>query len=306
MDLAKRLSDWRDQPPEQWFASANRYLPPGVTAVLVITIAYQLAKMTWAVVPGSAPTAVAPPLRPNEPAAMTRDLGALLDSHLFGESEAQPTAPVVPAVLDAPDTTLSLTLKGILSKEGDTDGGAIISSNRGEDRAYRVGQTVDNADGATLHSVYSDRVLLNRNGQLETLRLPKELMTSAPAMALAPPLPRAAAPAAATSLRETIAENATRLTDIVRINPHVQEGQVVGFRVNPGRDRATFEALGLRAGDVVTDINGTVLNDPSQGLQVFQSLGETTQANVTVLRDGAPQVIVIDTSQLQSLQENRQ
>ena len=49
-----------------------------------------------------------------------------------------------------------------------------------------------------------------------------------------------------------------------------------------------------------------MLDDPSQGLQVFQSLGETTQANVTVLRDGVPQVIVIDTTQLQSLQENRE
>ena len=80
----------------------------------------------------------------------------------------------------------------------------------------------------------------------------------------------------------------------------------MGFRVNPGRDRATFDALGLQAGDVVTDINGTVLDDPSQGLQVLQSLGESTQANVTVLRDGVPQVIVIDTTQLQRLQENRQ
>ncbi len=64
--------------------------------------------------------------------------------------------------------------------------------------------------------------------------------------------------------------------------------------------------MGLQPGDVVTDINGTVLDDPSQGLQVFQSLGESTQANVTVLRDGVPQVIVIDTTQLQSLQENRE
>ena len=92
----------------------------------------------------------------------------------------------------------------------------------------------------------------------------------------------------------------------MRPAPHVQEGQIVGFRVNPGRDRAAFEALGFQPGDVVTDINGTVLDDVSQGLQVFQSLGEATQANVTVLRDGVPQVLVIDTTQLQNLQENRE
>ena len=39
--------------------------------------------------------------------------------------------------------------------------------------------------------------------------------------------------------------------------------------------------VGLQPGDVVSDINGTMLDDPSQGLAVFQALGESTQANVT-------------------------
>jgi general secretion pathway protein C len=303
MDVAARLADWREHPPEQWLANVNRYLPPGVTAVLVIAIAYQLATLTWTLVPGSSLPG-APALHPSDVAGsqVPRDFSALTESHLFGEADR--ATPVVTAVVDAPDTTLSLTLKGILSREEDLNGSVIISANRGEDRNYRVGQTVEGADGATLHSVYSDRVLLDRNGRLETLRLPKELSASASGMALAPPMPQNQPSAG--SLREVIGANAGRLSDIVRLAPHIQEGRVVGFRVNPGRDGATFEALGLRAGDVVTDINGTVLDDPSQGLQVFQSLGETTQANVTVLRDGVPQVIVIDTTQLQSLQENRE
>ena len=302
MDVAKRLADLRDQPPEQWLAPINRYLKPAVVAVLVIAIAYQLATLTWTLVPGSAP-AVAPaaPQSSGTRSASGADFSSLSGSHLFGEAADQP-APVPAAVLDAPETTLSLTLKGILSREDDPNGGAIISTNRGEDRAYRVGQTIEDADGATLHSVYADRVLLNRAGRLETLRLPKELTASTSAL-LAASLPQAAPSG---SLRETISANATRLTDIVQIAPHVQEGQVVGFRVRPGRDRGSFERLGLMSNDVVTDINGVVLDDASQGLQVFQSLGEATQANVTVLRDGVPQVIVIDTSQLQNLQENRE
>jgi general secretion pathway protein C len=304
MDVAKRLADWKDQPPEQWFTAINRYLPPIATALIVIAIAYQLAQLTWTLVPGSA-SAAAPASRPatDDNAAPSTDLSGLTDSHLFGEA-AEQAAPVVTEVIDAPETTLSLTLKGILAVEADGKGSVIISSNRGDDKTYQVGQSIDGADGATLHSVYADRVLLDRNGRLETLRLPKELPASGSPTAMASPLPQAAAPSG--SLREVISENATRLQDIVRLAPHVQEGQVVGFRVNPGRDRAAFEALGLRAGDVVTDINGTVLDDPSQGLQVFQSLGETTQANVTVLRDGVPQVIVIDTTQLQGLRENRE
>jgi general secretion pathway protein C len=305
MDVAKRLADWRDQPPEQWLTAVNRYLPPGVTALLVIAIAYQLATLTWTLVPGSTPSVTLPAHAPSTSNAPAADLSALTDAHLFGQAAEQPVTPD-PELIDAPETTLSLTLKGILAKEEDTNGGAIIASSRGDEKAYDVGDSIDNADGATLHSVYADRVLLNRSGRLETLRLPKELPNSGSTMGMVSPLPQAAPQPASGSLREVITENATRLTDIVRLAPHVQEGQVVGFRVNPGRDRATFEALGLQAGDVVTDINGTVLDDPSQGLQVFQSLGESTQANVTVLRDGVPQVIVIDTTQLQNLQENRE
>jgi general secretion pathway protein C len=303
MDVAKRLAEWRDRPPEQWFTTVNQYLPPGVTGVLVIAIAYQLASLTWTLVPGSTP-AVAPPSRtPGSVIAPPQTDYSVLKG-LYGEA-AEQTEVVIAPVLDAPDTTLSLTLRGILSREEDPTGpnGSVIIENRSEMKTYFVGQTVEGADGATLHSVYADRVLLNRNGRLETLRFPKELTASAGAPMAMPPLPRTQAQQ---PLREVISENASKLTDIIRPAPHVQEGQIVGFRVNPGRDRATFEALGFQPGDVVTDINGTVLDDVSQGLQIFQSLGEATQANVTVLRDGVPQVLVIDTTQLQKLQENRE
>jgi general secretion pathway protein C len=307
MDVAKRLAEWRDRPPEQWFTTVNHYLPPGVTAVLVIAIAYQLATLTWTLVPGSTPTAVPAPRTAPSGAQPTADYSELKNAHLFGQAADQPQVAVV-EVVDAPDTTLSLTLRGILSKEGDPNGSVIIES-RSDSKTYYVGQPIDGADGATLHSVYADRVLLDRSGRLETLRLPKDLTASTAGGPMAmPQLPQPQAQAA--PLREVLSENAARLQDIIRPAPHVQEGQIVGFRVNPGRDREAFEALGFQPGDVVTDVNGTVLDDVSQGLQIFQSLGESTQANVTVLRDGVPQVIVIDTTQLQRLQqanrENRQ
>ena len=43
MDVAKHLAHWQEQPPEQWVRAANRYLPTGVTFLLVVAIAYQLS-----------------------------------------------------------------------------------------------------------------------------------------------------------------------------------------------------------------------------------------------------------------------
>jgi general secretion pathway protein C len=310
MDVAKHLAYWQEQSPEQWVRAANRHLPTAVTFVLVVAIAYQLSRLTWAFMPGAIPVAAPAANRPSNAPAVTAPSSGydrLSSAHLFGEAAKEQVQQALPAVVDAPDTTLSLTLTGILSREGDPNGQAIISANRGQEKTYQIGQAIDNASGTTLHSVYSDRVLLNRGDRLETLRLPKDLLGNAgPAPRVASPVMAPAAPGGNDTLRNVISQNASRLTDIVRLAPHVQEGKVVGFRVNPGRDRESFEALGLLPGDIVTDINGVVLDDPSRGLAAFEALGEATMANVTVLREGTPTVLVIDTSQLQNLQEKRE
>ena len=312
MDLAKHLGTWKERSPEQWVRTANRYLPTGGTAILVLAIAYQLATLTWVIAPGAPPPVRSRPAAPAEPASadtQAADIEALLSSHLFGEQDKAAAAPAPDAVTDAPDTTLSLDLRGILSSGEDGTGQAIIAANRGEDKTYRVGQAIDNASGTKLYSVYWDKVLLDRgDGRVETLRLPKELLGTPPPRAKGPMMAPApvAAPAANESLRTVIGQNAAKLQDIIRVAPQVDQGKVVGFRIQPGKDRSTFDTLGLVPGDVVTEINGVVLDDPSKGLQAFEALGEATQANVTVLRDGAPQALVVDTTQLQSLKENRQ
>ena len=310
MDVASRLARFKDQPPEQWLKAANRVLPPLVCALLVFVIAAELATLTWRLLPGAAVDAPAPEVATTSQATSTSSgpsYERLTESHLFGAAPAIDATPiVVEEVLDAPDTTLNLQLTGIVSRRESEIGQAIIASGRDESRTYSVGDTIENASGAILHAVYSDRVLLNRSGRLETLRLPKDLAsTQTAAGRTARPMPSVANRDSG-SLREVISDNASRITDVIRLAPHLEQGEMIGFRLNPGRDREAFAALGLEAGDVVTDINGTVLNDPSAGLQVFEALGEATMANVTVVRGGVPQVIVIDTSQLQSLTENSQ
>ena len=75
-------------------------------------------------------------------------------------------------------------------------------------------------------------------------------------------------------------------------------GQQQGYRVYPGRDREQFTALGLRPGDLIKEIDGQSLTDPTQAMEIFQSLGTATQVSVTVERDGTPETIVLRTDQL--------
>jgi general secretion pathway protein C len=311
MNMAHRLPAFNMRSREQWLPAANRFLPPAACVVLSLAIAYELAELTWRLVPGEAygpAPEVAVAARAPDTAGVNPNLAALRGWHPFGVAAAEPVAAVLPpeALVDAPDTTLNLTLTATIVRSGEDLSEASIQSGNQPDKRYLLGAPIEGASGATLQRVYDDRVILNRSGQLETLRFPEEQTprrASATAR-VAPPLPRAGAGQG--SLRQVISANASRLTDIIRLAPQVEGGQVVGFRVNPGRDEDAFTALGLQAGDVVTDINGLALDDPSRGLQAFEALGESTMANVTVMRDGSPQVLVIDTSQLNSLSEDRQ
>lgn len=276
---------------------------PWITVAVVVAAAYKLAEVTWLLMPASDLNPSLPRMSAPAGSAQTVpfDLEPIIGVHLFGEPKAE-AAPVVQQVEDAPDTRLSLKLRGIIAGDDATGGLAIVADTRGEEKVYKVGDAVPG--GAKVHEVQDDRVILNRAGILEALRLPKEFQASSARSS------RASRPRAQprqrqeSSLRNVIASNASKISDIIRVAPHMEQGQMVGFRINPGRNRQQFASLGLRPGDVVTDINGTTMTDPSAGLQVFEALGESTQATVTVKRGGEDQVLVIDTSTLSELQQD--
>ena len=71
-----------------------------------------------------------------------------------------------------------------------------------------------------------------------------------------------------------------------------------GFRVYPGRDRMAFMRLGLRPGDQVTAINGTPLDDRDRGEQILHTLSSSSEAHVTVIRNGQQQDLVLNIAQV--------
>ena len=150
--------------------------------------------------------------------------------------------------------------------------------------------------GAKLHSVYSDRVVIERNGQLESLQLPRQLNTGN-----APPPSAAAFQGENTSIermRRMISDQPGLLADVMRPQPVMDHGRMNGFRVYPGRDRMAFMRLGLRPGDQVTAINGTPLDDRDRGEQILHTLGSSTEAHVTVIRNGQQQDLVLNLAQV--------
>ena len=65
-----------------------------------------------------------------------------------------------------------------------------------------------------------------------------------------------------------------------------ENGQLIGFAVRPGTNRALFNQTGLKSGDVVTEINGMALTNNQVSRQAMQSLVTASSATLTVLRGG--------------------
>jgi general secretion pathway protein C len=144
---------------------------------------------------------------------------------------------------------------------------------------------------ARVHAVYIDRVLLDRNGAIEALMLPRKFTGNGPA-------PAVAGPSALDRVQRAISNEPGIVSDVLRPQPVFADGKLRGYRVYPGGNVRAFATLGLRNGDLVVAVNGTALDDPTRGNDIFTSLANTDQARVTVMRNGQQQDITLNMSQI--------
>ena len=294
-------------------AAASQLLPGWISLILVILVGWQLAQLVWSLVPApAAGDAVVTPLRVSAATADDSDgaldVNAISEAHIFGIASAEDAAPppVPEEYEDLRETRLSnLALKGTIAAEPAEMAVAIIADGGNKEQIYTIGSSV--TSGATLHAVYADRVVLNENGVLTNLKLPKEF----PETASRPARRNTTAsirPAAnnTQSIQSVVAQNVSQLSDVIRPTPYFVNGEQQGYRVYPGRNRQQFTALGLRPGDLIKDIDGQSLSDPTQAMKIFQTLGNASEVSVTVERNGQPEVIVLRTDQLDIADETNQ
>ena len=296
MTTKAKWSDMLSGDSSRTFAAVNGLLPAWVSLVIVVLIGWQLAKIIWSFVPGTdVGTPVIVPLGQNTAVAMndSAHVQSIANVHIFGEADAADEPILVAAETDnLPDTDLqNLTLKGTYTAESADMSIAIIADGNNKEDIFSNGDTV--ASGATLHAVHVDRVVLNERGELTNLALPREFAKTTPRTSA-----RRTPTVRTQSIQSVVAKNVSRLADIIRPTPYFQNGQQQGYRVYPGRDRKKFAALGLRPGDLIKQIDGQSLTDPTQAMQIFQSLGTANQVSVTVERNGIQQTLILRTEQL--------
>lgn len=273
---------------ERWRALLLGEGPRIATWILALALGVQAALIVTDLAGAGRGRAQAPLARhPAHPHGL--ELAVITSAHLFGTAPAAHQDGV-----DAPQTNIQLVLTGTIAGNDPQNGLAILGQTAQTAKVYAVGDNVPG--GAKLHSVYSDRVVIDRDGQLESLALPRQPSSGAP------PPSAAALPGENPSferMRRMISEQPSLLADVLRPQPVMDHGHMNGFRVYPGRNRQAFLRLGLRPGDQVTAINGTPLDDRDRGDQILRTLSSSSEARVTVIRAGQQQDLTLNLAQVE-------
>lgn len=295
-----------------------------VMLLLVIWLAHSLARLFWLIIPDPVIPPASISLvsvgtgTGTAAAADSVDIAQIKTLSPFGDTtqEAAPAAEVQTVTQgiesSAADTQLNLILRGILGSNDEKSGRAIIASGERAD-VYAVDDTLPVGNNVKLAKVLEGRVIINNNGSFESLWLFKEdpnapkLTTSfnnsqggnnfatpggyeAPPFQQQPPLyvdksqvvdsPRAAADPAMAAASKTLA-------DVVAMSIYREGGQVVGYKIRPGRNAEMFNSLGLQTDDIVTAVNGVQLSSPGKIMEIYKSMGSATSANLEIRRGGS-------------------
>lgn len=267
-----------------------------VMALLLVMSAWILGQLVWQPLTSETVTKWQPTRfsAGQTSSSQTVNLSELQNSHLFGEYQEQRQVVTQPKVEDAPKSRLSVVLVGVVTSTNPDKSLAVIA-NRGKQATYGIGEVIEGTR-AKLYQVQKDRVIVDNSGRNETVML-EGLKYSKPEPEKAPQPSSSTAQIPQNKLeqiRDEIRKDAKQIFQYVRMSQVKRDGDVLGYRLSPGKDKALFDSVGLKPGDVATQINGLDLKDSSAMGEIFQSISQMTELTLTVERDGQPYEIYIE------------
>jgi general secretion pathway protein C len=183
---------------------------------------------------------------------------------------------------------------------------AIIEDERnGRQTAYQLNDDV--GDAGKLVEVDPTRIYIERQGKRVSLDMPINQLPGPPPVVTPqeepPPRPLIGfGPSSSAGIqplggnrfvldREAVNGNLQNMMSLLtqmRAVPDMEDGRARGFRLSEIQPGSVFQQMGLTNGDVVTNIDGQPLNDPTMTMQLLASLRYRQAINLSVMRNGRP------------------
>lgn len=244
------------------------------------------------------PTQRAVVVRRPQKLSLVDQVSSDLDS-LFGIPRKAPRpAPVVP--------------KPVKRSSSSNKSVALIAKAGGSQHMYSEGESIE--EGIKVLEIFMEKVVIDNRGARQVLQIGKDSPSSSstasagrssqPVPPQARPRPAAAAVQQAKSaysnprgkrgenlgqrdlraLRESIIGDPTIIAQHTAPEPLILNGEVRGFRLHLSNRLRLLYQVGFRPGDVVTELNGVRLSDPSMVQEAMYNFVSSDQLAITVMR----------------------
>jgi len=215
----------------------------------------------------------------------------------------KPTKPKPVSQPQVKATQLPLELHGVILDESRSVAFIYLTAKR-ESRVFRVGEIV--LEGVKLVEIRLHRVMLDNRGTIQEL-VEKGYNDDLAKLLSGASLPAGPQPKSTpkktgkkkfevTAVGDNIfvtqketkrqVKNLSGLLSQVRVQPNfTRSGRANGFKILHVNRGSFIEALGLKSGDVIKAINGTVVDSMQKGYEIFNKLRSDTSVDVEIIRD---------------------
>jgi general secretion pathway protein C len=264
----------------------HRITVVGITALLGVYVLWQAGSLVWKLwlLDNDSPQAAAlvpPSPRNTDPESLQNILRyPLIRSESNSTTEGS-------ASIDQPRTSLNLKLVGLMYSADQDQARAIIESEQDGARSYSTHERV--ADKVEIHSIEPDRVILLHAGRQEALMLdPEDEPSGNQSDTESQPVEDPGG---------TRASTPRKTADVMRdfsATPVMEDGNLVGFRLEAIRNPQIMNEWGIAPDDVITAVNGMPLNSQGRIMVLYDKLKKQKEFELTLINGGNSRTVTVD------------
>jgi type II secretion system protein C len=264
------------------FKKINNSIALVCTLALIIIAASIITKVVWQILDKDSSFPITKTLTSN---IVTSTLLSL-PINLFGAEDSYEK----PNHSKIETTRLNLVLVGILS--GQENPSVIISKEGEKEKIYQINDLI--TPNTTLKEVFSQYVILDRNGSIEKLEIKREKMV----VSFTPDTSdfKITQPnkLKLKNYLKDLKTNPEDLFEVLSVQPNFVNGKLRGFIIAPGIENELFRDLGFEKNDIIININNSDLNNLSEAIKLRDILVETKIFNITIDRKGQTKFLKIN------------
>ena len=258
---------------------------------IVVVMAWMVAGM---LMPAEQISAIDKPQQSLSSVMTLPALTDLLAVPLFGQLPAQdmPKSQTKVQPKTVVQSPLNIKLLGTVVAGDDSAAIIRLAGGAGE-KGFFIGDAIQ--PGATLKEVASWSIIVDHNGRLEKISMTKGMalpQAASPVVVNAPARIQQHAMSRVQLNRHM--QNLPSLLSEARALPNMVNGRMDGFVITDIVDGSLYQQAGLQNGDVLRKVNGQVISNAGQAMQLYQTLQSATGIDIELTRAGQLQQLHYD------------